>query len=138
MQPTQSNMHRISIDSTKTTPSVVFDADSGVLTLSGVSIPENVSEFFAPMLEWLQDYVKDPAEHTVIRFDFDYFNTASSKIFMEIITELESMADADKKCTIEWYYDADDPDMREAGEDYALITRIPCHFVQGSLSATTV
>lgn len=129
-QSTQDIMNELSIRPTKTTPTIKLNPQTGILEIGGVSIPENVSVFYAPVLDWLRDYVKKPAERTVLKFNFDYFNTATSKIFMELITELESMEDSAEKCTIEWHYKSSDPDMREAGEDYALITRIPCHFLQ--------
>lgn len=118
----------LQVQPTKTTPTVKLDPSTGVLELSGVSIPENVSTFYAPILEWLRAYIQNPAERTTLKFSFDYFNTATSKVFMELITELESIHDGASPCVIEWHYRENDPDMLEAGEDYALITRIPFEF----------
>lgn len=121
-------MDEISIQPTRTTPSIQLNSGTGTIKLSGVSIPENVTVVYAPVLDWVRNYVKNPAASTVVVFNFDYFNTATSKIFMEIITELEKMENSSERCSIEWHYKANDIDMREAGEDYALITNIPCRF----------
>lgn len=126
--PNQYLQSTLQITPTSATPRVHLDAVTGELELSGVSIPENVTTFYAPIIEWLREYIQMPAAQTRLKFSLDYFNTATSKVFMELITELEAMQDVESRCRIEWHCKADDIDMQEAGEDYAMITRIPFDF----------
>lgn len=44
-----------------------------------------------PILEWLNPYAKDPLPETELTFKFTYFNTASSKLILDILTVLEKM-----------------------------------------------
>lgn len=126
--PSQYMKNTLQIKPTKTTPAVDLNPETGILGLRGMSIPENVSTFYAPILDWLRAYTQNPAERTTLKFTFDYFNTATSKVLMELITVLESIHESSSECVIEWHYKANDPDMQEAGEDYALITRVPFEF----------
>ena len=38
------------------TPGVSFNPDSRVFEFEGVSRPENVSEFYKPVIEWMTDF----------------------------------------------------------------------------------
>lgn len=120
---------RLTIRGSQTTPNVDCDPTTGILYFWGVSMPENVTGYYGPILAWLRDYAQRPAEKTILRYNFNYFNTATSKILMEMIAVLENIAQNGLPCEIEWHYAASDNDMREAGEDYAILTRIPFKFV---------
>ena len=61
-----------------------------------------------------------------------YFNTASSKMLLDILMKLEDMHKAGKESLVKWYYPEDDEDMKEAGEEYADIVDVP--FEQISVS----
>ena len=52
----------------------------------------------------------------------EYFNTSSSKCLMDMLKRVEA-----SKCDAEvyWYYEEEDEDMEEAGEDYAAIISCP-------------
>jgi uncharacterized protein YkuJ len=59
-----------------------------------------------------------------------YFNTASSKIILDILMRLETLHEDGKNITIEWHYEEDDEDMQEAGEEYADIVEVPFTFIE--------
>lgn len=59
-----------------------------------------------------------------------YFNTASSKIILDILMRLETLHENGKNITIEWHYEEDDEDMQEAGEEYADIVEVPFTFIE--------
>jgi len=54
-------MEKLQIEGTAKTPTVNFDP-SGKLELKGRSIPENSIEFYKPLMEWLDEYEKNPQE----------------------------------------------------------------------------
>ncbi|MFP3859914.1 MAG: DUF1987 domain-containing protein [Bacteroidales bacterium] len=66
---------------------------------------------------------------TKVIFNFEYFNTASSKVIMDIIEKLKILQDNGSQPAINWYYIEEDDDMLEAGEDYSDITEIPFNFI---------
>jgi hypothetical protein len=59
-----------------------------------------------------------------------YFNTASSKIILDILMKLEEIQEAGNEILIEWHYEEDDEDMQEAGEEYSEIVEVPFSFIQ--------
>ncbi len=119
-------MENILIDPTDETPKVIFDRDKGIFELSGKSLPEDVSQFYTQLLEWLDAYAENPLAETNFDFKMDYFNTASSKMILDILLKLEELHESgDSKVTINWHYLEEDEDMEEAGEEYADMVEIP-------------
>jgi hypothetical protein len=106
-------------------PRVFFAQDNGKLEISGKSLPENVSTFYGPVLEWLNKYAEKPHPETEITFKLTYFNTASSKILLDLLTILEKMHEEGKKVKVKWYYPEYDEDMRDAGIEYSEMVDLP-------------
>ncbi len=119
-------MNEIKMASTKKTPSVTFAAD-GKLELKGRSIPENSLEFYKPLIDWMEAYTKGPAAETNLHIQLEYFNTSSSKCLLDLFKRLEGISG---KVTIHWYYEQDDEDMLEAGEDYEAIISVPFKMIE--------
>lgn len=114
-------MEKLYIEGSAKTPSVSFDGDSGVLEMRGRSIPENSIEFFQPLIDWVDAYGITPKAKTRVDMKLEYFNTSSSKCILDLFKRLERINKEDSKVLINWYYETDDEDMEEAGEDYAAI-----------------
>jgi hypothetical protein len=122
-------VHNLSIESTEDSPRVLLDAVTGLLSFSGTSIPENSEEFYSPILDWLSDYVESQPEKVEVSFKLEYFNTSSSKYILEIFRQLEKL---DQSCSVlvKWCYLKEDEDMKEAGEDFQLIVKLPFEFLE--------
>ena len=105
---------------TETTPYVSLDADTGELLFKGRSIPENVTEFFRPIMHWIDSYAQNPLPQTTAHLQFEYFNTSSSKRIFDILKQLETiqLSDSHTKVNINWYYEEGDEDIYFAGTDY--------------------
>ena len=123
-------MESISIEGTPKTPSVSFDANTGIIEIKGRSIPENSIEFYRPLVEWLEEYSKEPQKLTTVNIQLEYFNTSSSKCILDVFKKLETIKKARNEVVINWYYEEDDEDMLEAGEDYESIIRIPFKMIE--------
>jgi SiaC family regulatory phosphoprotein len=123
-------MESISIEGTPKTPTVNFDATTGIIEVKGRSIPENSIEFYRPLVEWLEEYSKEPQNVTTVNIQLEYFNTSSSKCILDVFKKLEAIKKARNEVVINWYYEEDDEDMLEAGEDYESIIRIPFKMIE--------
>lgn len=123
-------MESISIEGTPKTPTVSFNAETGIIEIKGRSIPENSIEFYRPLVEWLEEYANDPKEQTTVNIQLEYFNTSSSKCILDVFKKLEAIKKARNEVMINWYYEEDDEDMLEAGEDYESIIRIPFKMIE--------
>jgi hypothetical protein len=121
-------MENLTLEGTPKTPTVSFSKDAGVLEIKGRSIPENSIEFYKPLLDWIGEYGGAAKAETEINIKLEYFNTSSSKCILDVFKKLETLANT--KMTINWYYEEDDEDMLEAGEDYQAIISIPFKMIQ--------
>ena len=115
-------MENLSLAGTPKTPTVELNADSGTLLLKGRSIPENSIEFYKPILAWIEQYSALTKDETTLQIQLEYFNTSSSKCLLDVFKRMETLKG---KVVIEWYYENDDEDMLEAGEDYEAIIHVP-------------
>lgn len=127
-------MEVIKILGTDDTPNVILDAESAIFEISGRSLPEDVTSFYEPILNWLDEYADSANEKTVFTFKLVYFNTASSKLLLDILMKLEELYENGKDILIKWYFPDDDEDMEEAGEEYADIVDVPFEMVSYSLN----
>lgn len=126
-------MEVIKIKGTDDTPTIILDKDSGIFEISGRSLPEDVTTFYEPVLNWLEDYQEEANDQTVFSFKLVYFNTASSKLILDILMKLEEMHENGKSVLIKWFFPEDDEDMEEAGEEYADIVDVPFEQVSYTL-----
>jgi hypothetical protein len=123
-------MEAITLEGTAKTPTVKFDAANGVFEIKGRSIPENSIEFYKPLVDWLDEYAKGPRDLTQVNVQLEYFNTSSSKCILDVFKKLENIHKGKNEVLINWYYEEDDEDMLEAGEDYESIIRVPFKMIE--------
>ncbi|MDY0253946.1 MAG: DUF1987 domain-containing protein [Tenuifilaceae bacterium] len=123
-------MELISIEGTPKTPTVNMNPETGVVAIKGRSIPENSIEFYKPIVDWLEEYAKAPHPKTVVNVQLEYFNTSSSKCILDVFKKLEMLKKDQNEVVINWYYEEDDEDMLEAGEDYESIIKVPFKMIQ--------
>lgn len=110
----------IDIQATVKTPHIKVDSSGGQILLAGISIPEDPHEFYAPLNEEIDVYAQQPAEKTKLEFMLEYFNTSSTLIIRNLIRRLGTLA-SKTDLQIIWYYEKDDEDMYEAGEEFRLL-----------------
>ena len=123
-------METIIQEGTSKTPYVRFDGDKGLVEIKGRSIPENSVEFYKPLVDWLESYKDTPLQKTVVEVKLEYFNTSSSKCILDVFKKLEAIHKNKYDVQINWYYEEDDEDMLEAGEDYESIIRVPFKMIE--------
>ena len=123
-------MDNYSLEGSAKTPSISFDGDKGVLELRGRSIPENSIEFYKPLNDWIDNYGKSPQAETIVDVRLEYFNTSSSKCILDLFKQLENLNGSGTNIKVNWYFEEDDEDMEEAGEDYQAIINLPFNMIE--------
>jgi len=123
-------MKPIIIEGTPKTPTIRFDVSEGIFEIKGRSIPENSVEFYKPLIDWLENYKETPLDKTVVNIRLEYFNTSSSKCILDVFKKLEAIHKAKNDVVVNWFYEEDDEDMLEAGEDYESIIRVPFKMIE--------
>jgi hypothetical protein len=122
-------MDNLFIEGSKQTPEIKFEANTGILEIKGRSIPENTFEFFNPVLLWLEEYAKSPIDKTIVKVNLEYFNTSSSKYILEIFKRVKAVFTEGNDVLVEWYYEEDDEEMMETGEDYEDVSGLPFELI---------
>lgn len=122
-------MEELRISATKNTPEVLLDP-KGIIRIRGRSIHENVTDFFAPVEQWITEYIVHPAEVTCVDMSLDYFNSASAKVFIHILQKVTYVALRHKKFIFNWYYEDGDDDILERGEYFASVLDVPVNFIK--------
>ena len=118
-------MEPLILQETSLTPGISLNNETGQLEFKGKSIPENSLDFYQPIYEWLDAYVIEPNEKTIVTIQLDYFNTSSSKCILDILKRIDKLEITGYDVLIKWYYDEEDEDMMEAGEDYSDLLEAP-------------
>ena len=106
-------MDNINTPKTNQTPEIVFDIKKGEISLSGKSYPENVNETYKELIEAIKVYCSSPLKNTIINYKWLYYNTATSKIIINILLMLKK---ADTTLTVNWYCKKDFTMMIEKAE----------------------
>lgn len=123
-------MDPLHIEATDKTPQVYFDAESGRFEIIGKSIPQEAESFYAPVLDWMEEYVATQPNKTKVIFKLDYFNISSSKRILFMLYKLNDLVDNGKDVSVTWHYADSDEDMKEVGEDFAFMVRVPFEFIR--------
>lgn len=125
----------LKIESSKVTPSIVLNPNNNTFEFSGYSLPEDVIEFYRPVFEWLNNYINELNDGTIICkelniiFKFEYYNTASLRQIVEIFNKIHKIQQIDIPVNVTWQYDSEDTQMAEAGKELSIITKVPVNIV---------
>ena len=112
-------MDNIKIERTERSPEIDFDFQNNVFSLRGESYPEDVPAFFGPHIGALESHLAGLSEGTVeFNFEMIYFNSTSAKVVMKLFDALEEAAGNGVAVTVNWYFDAEDDNMEELGEEF--------------------
>ncbi len=115
----------INITGTDDTPEIRMNAYTGLVEFSGLSIPEDANGFYDPILKWFEEYSERPHEETKVIFKIFYYNSSSIVHFTKIFKILQKLFDRNKKVSVEWYYNKDDENVKEDGEEFKKIFTFP-------------
>lgn len=116
-------MEILNIEGAEDTPKIILDATNKIFEISGRSLPEDSAEFYKPVLGWIKEYTSAGNAMNFV-FKLEYFNTASSKLILDVLSALEEISGT----TIQWYYHEDDEDMEEAGREFSELVDMPFEF----------
>jgi len=118
-------METLLIEQTDDSPRIVLDPVDKLFEISGKSLPEDVLDFYQPVLDWLNAYRKEPDSKTIFNIRLIYFNTASSKMIMDIFLIFEEMVEEGHEVLIKWHSNQKDEDMQEAGKEFEEMIAVP-------------
>lgn len=101
------------IEPTIKSPQIDLNHFTGELILSGRSIPENANYLYEDVLNWINEYAKNPRPTTNLRLNLEYFNTSSSIWLAKIIKSLCSIKNSEYTLFIHLYFNIEEFDNME-------------------------
>jgi len=123
-------MQNLHLEPTPLTPLVSFNWNEGILDLRGRSSPDNSLGFYNPVFQYLDNFLKNQVSADLtINVNLEYFNTSSLKCIFQILRKLAEIKKNGIEVIINWYYEEDDEDMLETGEDIADLLGIDFNFI---------
>lgn len=125
-------MHQLIIAGTQDTPEIILNEQDNKFLISGRSLPEDPIAFFTPIIDWFDELSKQIKNDVsfALDFKFEYFNTSSSKLVLDILDICEEMFNNGVNIMINWYYLKGDDDMFDAGEGYQEMVDVPFNLIE--------
>ena len=111
----------------RNTPEVKFTADTGVVSITGRSYPEDARRFYDELLTKLRPLTN--AKTFNFEFNFEYLSSSSVVCILEMLKALRHSAPL-TDFTIKFLHDAGDTDMVEIGENYEKLSGMKVLFVE--------
>jgi hypothetical protein len=113
---------------TKNRPEFLFYT-AGVLKIKGRALLANQDEVTDQIWNWIDGYISNPAEITYVNIGFEYLNSFSTLILVNILKKLSRAILLPGNLVIKWYYEEDDEDMLERGQAISSIISFPIQFI---------
>jgi hypothetical protein len=115
-------MENLVIRHTEETPEVNFNVN-GQLSIKGVSIPENITHFYTPLINWITELEKHQPSKLNLTFEIEYVNTSSTRVLIDMIKKVNAIREKYPDTTITWRYVEDDEDIYDLGKDLEYSTK---------------
>lgn len=135
-------MQTLHIKPTINSPEIIFRPGENVFIIKGNSAPEDVRAMYYPVIDWIKIFIDDVLfgeykiynESNPVRFrvDLSYFNSSSAKFLYDILTEFKRLSHSGFPVVVEWAYDENDPDMKDAGMDISSLAGIEFLYISKS------
>lgn len=132
-------MEKLFIRPTNITPEVHFSPQDNIFLIRGISSPEDVRAMYYPVIEWMKEYINEIIATRNLSYTSDsplrfrtelvYFNSSSAKFLYDIFLEMKRLIPAGIPYIVEWVYDEEDIDLKEAGDDIALLVEMEFSYI---------
>jgi len=133
-------IQKLYINPTNVTPEVNFSPEENIFFIRGISSPEDVRTMYYPVIEWVKKFIdhllkvrsnrytlSSPLKFTT---DLMYLNSSTAKFLYDIFLELKRLIPSGIPFIIEWFYEEDDLDQKEAGTDISLLVGLEFSYVE--------
>jgi hypothetical protein len=136
-------MDKLYIKPAEFSPEINFSPEDNIFIIRGISSPGDVRALYYPVIEWIRFYVDEliKRDNVIItsknpfkfQVDMSYFNSSSAKFIYDIFFELNRLKQQNIPVVVEWHYEEEDIDMKEAGADIALLAEMEFTYIPKKL-----
>jgi hypothetical protein len=111
-------------------PAVNFDSETGICEITGESYMEEAYKFYLPIINWIKEFILNEKRPLTINFKLIYFNTSSSRLIVDILETLRKLREDGNKIQVNWFYDPEDPDVKDEVEDFEIESGMDIELVE--------
>ena len=113
---------------TKTTPEVYL-TPRGKIKIKGRAIDESRAKAPDQFINWIDDYLANPADLTEVSIALEFLNSFNTVILTSALKKISQVNQKGKRLVIRWYYEEDDVDLYERGEYISSVIDFPFEFI---------
>lgn len=131
-------IERLDIEETTNSPKVYFDASNLIFLIEGESRPENVGDFYEPVLGWIDDYLewllKEEKEvEATFKLNLVFANSSSIKMVLRILQALKKITDQTDMVFFDyhWHHERDDSDGLQLGQELEELSELQFSYIPG-------
>ncbi|QEM69299.1 DUF1987 domain-containing protein [Geobacter sp. FeAm09] len=121
-------MNMLDMPQSSSTPLIRFDLAERKMRISGESYPENSFGFYAPVFDWVKEYLAG-ADELHLDIDISYMNSSSTKCVLDLLDLLEDAHARGAKVDIVWRYDTENPRSLDLAEEFQEEVTLPFSIV---------
>lgn len=131
-------MKKYQVQATPSSPYINFDPDAMSFEIKGESYPENCWAFYRPMFDWIREFLSGiNGKQVEINMEIIYFNSSSSKTFMDFFEMLDEHAGKGRNIVVNWRYHEENESAMECGEEFMEdVDRIKFNLIEYADGAT--
>jgi hypothetical protein len=122
-------LKKINISATSKTPEVSLNPD-GLIHIRGRSLSGEVDELPQEIENWVDKYLLDPCDVTLIEINLEYIGGFKTGYYVEMVRKVKKVLEHGKKLVVNWYFEEGDEDILERGECFSLYLDLPFNFIE--------
>jgi hypothetical protein len=122
-------IEKVHILPTNTTPEILLNPE-GIIKIKGRAIDESRRTAPEQVMNWIDDYLFNPAELTEVTIALEFLNSFNTIILTSTLKKISQVLKSGKKLAIRWYYEEDDVDIFERGEYISSTIDVPIEFIK--------
>lgn len=121
-------MEEVHILATEKTPDIILNP-KGIIKIKGRAIDETRTAYPDQIINWLEQYLLNPADSTEVTIALEYLNSYNTLILSSVLKKIAEVKQKSKMLFIKWYIEADDEDLRDRGESISSTFHLPIEFI---------
>jgi hypothetical protein len=119
---------KIHFKATANTPEILLTSE-GIFRIKGRAIDEKITKVHDQVMNWIDSYLHNPRELTEFIVALEYLNSYNTLIVTSILKKVSQVVKKGKKLVIHWYYEEDDVDIFDRGQNISSAINLPFEFI---------
>lgn len=111
-------MDNLNLPKTSSTPAIVANCSTGVVSMIGDSYPENSFALFQPLIDWVEAFLTQTTAHLHLELELVYLNTSSIRSMMDIFDQMEAAHQKGRGVSARWVFAFDNERVGQLAQEF--------------------